>query len=130
MEFGDLLIEAAEAAARQSRKALRSRRKAVNATRRPGPESPLWNYLVRELQNELVPLGSKVRLARYLGAEQERGGIGQCVDRRSRRGAGPQVRTVEGPRVMGAAELHLPQRDVPCVTSAVMSMGGAQLYER
>ena len=72
MELGGVFFDAAGAAARQTRHALRPRRKASYATRRPGVESPLWNLFVAELRTELAPLGSKVRLARFLGIPKQR----------------------------------------------------------
>lgn len=67
-----LLADAAEAAAKQTAKALRPRRRGAFKTRRPGAESPLWNEYVTLLRAELKPLGSKVRLARYLGIPKQR----------------------------------------------------------
>lgn len=73
LRTGELLLllgEAAEAGLRQVGKPLRRRR--GYRTRRPGPETPLWNALAVRLQDELRPYGSKVRLARYLGIPKQR----------------------------------------------------------
>lgn len=67
-----MLSDAAEAATVAAKHALRSRRKASYVTRRPGPESPLWNACAALLRAELRPYGSKVRLARYLGIPKQR----------------------------------------------------------
>lgn len=55
-----------------ARKRTRPRRHASYSTVRPGPATPFWNLLAQELRAELRPLGSKVRLARYLGIPKQR----------------------------------------------------------
>ena len=70
--FGELIYEAAEAAGQAAHKALRSRRPASYATRRPGVDSPMWNQMAAAVRAELTPLGAKVRLARYLGIPKQR----------------------------------------------------------
>lgn len=72
LALGGLLYDVTEAAARSTRKALRPRRTASYATRRPGVDSPLWNELASALRAELKPYGTKVRLARYLGIPKQR----------------------------------------------------------
>ena len=72
LALGGLVYDAADAAAQATRKALRTRRSASYATRRPGADSPMWNQLAATLQSELTPLGSKIRLARYLGIPKQR----------------------------------------------------------
>ena len=72
LALGGLVYEAADAAAQATRKALRLRRPASYTTRRPGASSPMWNHLVAELQTELAPFKSKIRLARYLGIPKQR----------------------------------------------------------
>ena len=52
--------------------ALRPRRKAAYTTRRPGPESPMWNVCSGLLRRELKAFGAKTRLARYLGIPRQR----------------------------------------------------------
>ena len=72
LEIGGLLYDAAEAATISAKRALRPRRKASYVTRRPGPESPLWNACAVLLRAELRPFGSKARLARSLGIPRQR----------------------------------------------------------
>lgn len=72
LDLGDLLFEAAESGAKQAKKALRTRRRASYAARRPGDDSPMWNICATLLREELRPLGAKVRLARYLGVPRQR----------------------------------------------------------
>ncbi len=72
LDIGGLLYESAEAAAKTAKKVIRERRRGSYATRRPGEESPLWNICVELLRAELRPLGSKVRLARFLGIPKQR----------------------------------------------------------
>lgn len=72
MDLGALLAEAAESGAKQLQKNLRPRRRGSYLTRRPGEETPLWNACAAKLRSELKPLGSKVRLARYLGIPKQR----------------------------------------------------------
>ena len=72
LEIAVLLAEEAAAQARRVPAALRPRRHGVFVTRRPGVESPMWNLLAALLREELKPLGSKVRLARYLGVPKQR----------------------------------------------------------
>jgi hypothetical protein len=47
-------------------------RPSVGATLRPGPATPLWNALVREVRMELRRRGDKVRLGRLLGLPRQR----------------------------------------------------------
>lgn len=72
LSFGELIYEVAEAAAQATHKALRPRRSASYATRRPGADSPMWNQMAAAVRGELTPLGAKVRLARYLGIPKQR----------------------------------------------------------
>ena len=72
LNIGGALAEAAEAGAHLAEKAMRPRRRASYVTRRPGPETPLWNACAALLRDELRPLGAKIRLARYLGIPKQR----------------------------------------------------------
>lgn len=72
LDLGGVLFDLAEAAAKRTKKALQPRRSASYATRRPGAESPMWNACAELLRAELQPLGSKARLARYLGIPRQR----------------------------------------------------------
>jgi hypothetical protein len=72
LNIGGVLAEAAEAGANQAERALRTRRRSSYGTRRPGAETPMWNACAALVRDELRPLGSKVRLARYLGIPKQR----------------------------------------------------------
>lgn len=72
MDLGALLADAAEAGVTQFGKHLRPRRRGSYKTRRPGADTPLWNACAFRLREELKPVGSKVRLARYLGIPKQR----------------------------------------------------------
>ena len=72
LDIGGVLAEVAEAAAKRAQKSLRPRRRASYMTRRPGPETPMWNACAALLRDELRPLGAKVRLARFLGIPKQR----------------------------------------------------------
>ena len=87
---------------------------------------------LRGVPAELAPQLGVARLAGHLRAQQERGGVGERVDRRPGGDAGAQVRAVEAPRILGAAELQLPQRDVPAqmaVQQALLRIVGPPLLE-
>lgn len=71
-DLGGLLYDAAEAAARSAKSAVRQRRSGSYLTRRPGAESPLWNICADLLRAELHVRGSKVRLARMIGVPKQR----------------------------------------------------------
>ncbi len=72
MDLGALLAVAAEAGVERLEKGLRPRRRGSYKTRRPGADTPLWNACAARMREELKPLGSKVRLARYLGIPKQR----------------------------------------------------------
>ncbi|MBI4625519.1 MAG: hypothetical protein HY736_20140 [Verrucomicrobia bacterium] len=72
LDLCDALAIAAETGAQQVQFALRKRRASSYRTRRPGSDSPMWNVFVLLMRDELRPLGSKVRLARYLGVPKQR----------------------------------------------------------
>ena len=72
LELSALLFEAADAGTAKLSTSLRPRRRAAYVTRRPGPETPMWNVLIALLRTELKPLGTKARLARYLGIPKQR----------------------------------------------------------
>ncbi len=68
----DLIAAAAESVRRARmprvpRRPLRSQR-----TLRPGPDTPLWNELVRQVRPHLRKRGSKAQLARLLGLPRQR----------------------------------------------------------
>ena len=87
---------------------------------------------LRRVSAELAPQLGVARLARHLRAQQEGGGVGQRVDRRPGGDAGAQVRAVEAPRLLGAAERQLPQRDVPAdmaVQQALLGIIGPPVLE-
>lgn len=67
------LIDAAAEAARRVRTARVPRRSPRSQlTLRPGPDTPLWNELVRQVQPHLRKYGSKAQLARLLGLPRQR----------------------------------------------------------
>jgi len=69
------LIAAAVTAAREARKARargRPRPRRRSLTLRPGPETPLWNELVRQVRPHLRKYGAKAQLARLLGLPRQR----------------------------------------------------------
>lgn len=78
-ELAEELIEGAIAAAESARASRRIRRerarREVDRRRlalRPGPDTPLWNELVRQVQPYLRRRGSKAQLARLLGVPRQR----------------------------------------------------------
>jgi hypothetical protein len=71
------LLEAAEesarrAAGRMQRRASRRRAPKPGLALLPGPDTPLWNQLVRQVAPLLRRRGSKVHLARILGISRQR----------------------------------------------------------
>lgn len=72
LDIGGLLADAAEAGARRVQSAIRRPRSAVGQSRRPGPDTPMWNACVDELRSALQLRGAKARLARYLGIPKQR----------------------------------------------------------
>jgi hypothetical protein len=69
------LIAAAVTVARAARLAqtrVRPRPRRPSLTLRPGPETPLWNELVRQVRPHLRKYGSKAQLARLLGLPRQR----------------------------------------------------------
>jgi len=72
LEIIDSLREAAAESARRTA-ALRKRRAPKRGlTLQPGPDTPLWNELVRQVAPQLRRRGSKVHLARILGIPKQR----------------------------------------------------------
>ena len=83
-ELGDLLwtlADAADTGLRRAGRKLRRRRHGY-CTRRPGPDTPMWNTLAVRVRDEIRPYGAKVRLARYLGIPKQR--IYDFLNNRSR----------------------------------------------
>jgi hypothetical protein len=70
LELGVLLVEASIAAS--SRGLVATRRGRAYRTRRPGPNTPLWNVCAMRLREALKPYGAKARLARFLGIPRQR----------------------------------------------------------
>ena len=69
------LICAATEAARDARKAQpksRSKVRRRSLTLRPGPDTPLWNELVKQVRPHLRKYGAKAQLARLLGLPRQR----------------------------------------------------------
>lgn len=72
-ELAIRLFEAALDAASRADTARRARRRPRRGiTLQPGPDTPLWNELVRQVTPHLRKRGSKVRLARLLGVPRQR----------------------------------------------------------
>ncbi len=68
-----MLIDAAYDAASCASNARRKRRAPKRGlTLQPGPDTPLWNELVRQVQPYLRKRGSKNQLARILGVSRQR----------------------------------------------------------
>jgi hypothetical protein len=69
------LVDAAVEAARAARKG-RTKSRPVpqrpRVTLRPGPDTPLWNELVRQLRPHLRKYGAKAQFARLLGLPRQR----------------------------------------------------------
>jgi hypothetical protein len=75
LELVEDLIAAAITAAREARQTQarakpRPRRRSL--TLRPGPETPCWNELVRQVRPHLRKYGAKAQLARLLGLPRQR----------------------------------------------------------
>ena len=75
-ELTELLVSSVECAVAAARQARFVRRKSpVGPQRRvlaPGPATPLWNELVRQILPHLRRRGSKAQLARLLGVPRQR----------------------------------------------------------
>lgn len=72
LELGEALTIATETGAKRIHLAMRPKRKGSYRTRRPGYDTPLWNVCATLLKAQLLPRGTKVRLARYLGIPRQR----------------------------------------------------------
>lgn len=72
LDIGGELFDLGEKLVDEARKHTRQRRTASYSTVRPGAATPLWNLLAEQLRTELRPVGTKVRLARYLGVPKQR----------------------------------------------------------
>ncbi len=68
----DLIDAAAEAARLVRMKRVSRRPQRAQLTLRPGPNTPLWNELVRQVRPHLRKYGSKAQLARLLGLPRQR----------------------------------------------------------
>lgn len=66
-----LIFDAAESARRAAGK-LKRRPPKRGLTLQPGPDTPLWNELVRQVAPLLRKRGSKIHLARILGIPKQR----------------------------------------------------------
>ena len=89
-EFLELLAEIAAESARRSAGKWRRRPPKRGQALPPGPDTPLWNELVRQAAPLLRKRGSKVHLARILGISKQRLHI--CL--KSRTGALDAERTL------------------------------------
>lgn len=68
----DLVDAAAEAVRRVRTKQVTRPPQRAQLTLRPGPDTPLWNELVRQVRPHLRKYGSKAQLARLLGLPRQR----------------------------------------------------------
>lgn len=68
----DWLVEAGAESARRTAGKLRRRPPKRGLTLQPGPDTPMWNELVRQVVPLLRRRGSKVHLARILGIPRQR----------------------------------------------------------
>lgn len=68
----ELLADAAQESARYAAGKLKRRAPKRGLTLLPGPDTPLWNELVRQVAPLLRKRGSKVHLARILGVPRQR----------------------------------------------------------
>jgi hypothetical protein len=73
LDMATPLVLAAEATVRAAQRAhARATRKAIGATLRPGPRSPLWNELARTVHAYATRYGDKAKLSRILGVPRQR----------------------------------------------------------
>lgn len=68
----ELSAAAVDIAADTRRRRAYAQRKRIGETRRPGPETPLWNGLVKRVRPRLAKWGSQANLARVLGIPRQR----------------------------------------------------------
>jgi hypothetical protein len=80
-EIIEWLIEAAAQSARRTAGRVHHRPRKRGFTLQPGPDTPLWNELVRQVAPRLRRRGSKVHLARILGVSKHR--IQVCLKART-----------------------------------------------
>jgi len=81
VELIDWLVDAAGESARRTAGKRRRRPPKRGLTLQPGPDTPLWNELVRQVAPLLRKRGSKVHLARILGIPKQR--LHVCLKARS-----------------------------------------------
>jgi hypothetical protein len=72
VEIIDWLVAAASESARRAAGKLRRRAPKRGLALLPGPDTPLWNELVRQVVPLLRKRGSKIQLARILGISKQR----------------------------------------------------------
>lgn len=80
----EYLITSAIKAGREALKArtqVRPRPVRRSLTLRPGPDTPLWNELVRQIRPHLRRYGAKAQLARLLGVPRQR--LQDCLKTKS-----------------------------------------------
>jgi hypothetical protein len=81
VEIIEWLIAAAAQSARRTAGKVHHRPRKRGLTLQPGPDTPLWNELVRQVAPRLRRRGSKVHLARILGVSKHR--IQVCLKART-----------------------------------------------
>ena len=72
LEILEWLADAAAESARRTAGQLKRRLPKRGLTLQPGPDTPLWNELVKQVAPLLRRRGSKVHLARILGVPRQR----------------------------------------------------------
>lgn len=81
LEILEWLADAAAESARRTAGKLKRRPPKRGLTLQPGPDTPLWNELVKQVAPLLRQRGSKVHLARILGVPRQR--LQVCLKARS-----------------------------------------------
>jgi len=80
-EIIDWLVAAAEESARRAAAKLKRRPPKRGLALLPGPDTPIWNELVKQVAPLLRKRGSKIHLARILGVPKQR--LHVCVKART-----------------------------------------------
>lgn len=81
VEIIEWLTDAAAESARRTAGRLKRRPPKRGLALQPGPDTPIWNELVRQVAPQLRKRGSKVHLARILGISRQR--LQVCLKARS-----------------------------------------------
>lgn len=90
IEIIDWLMEVAAESARRAAANMKRRRPKRGLALLPGPDTPIWNELVKQVAPLLRKRGSKIHLARILGVPKQR--LHVCL--KSRKGCLDAERTL------------------------------------